>query len=182
MQESFEEQIAKQMMITSNQEKSFIDKLTAKEDVMRMREIHKEMKLNREQVMEMLQIITGNEAKFLNFDAFERWVFARYFLKISESFQIDDSIWDLYEIILKETEDKEVLRIWEENIDWVNRTSKSFVNNFQWLTRSGMSIGGVGFDKVLKNRFELSYPGNMKSLEKKPGLLSGFFQKKGEGE
>lgn len=180
MQESFEDALARQMSYQSNNEKSFIDKLTAKEDVMRMRELHKKLLVTREEVMEMLQLMVGNEAKLLNFDEGERYIFGRYFIKIREGFQIDEAVWDLFETIAKDyAQDKEVMEIWRANIDSVNSTSKFFVDNFQFLTRSGMSIDGAGFDNILKNRFELAYPSKNPVQESKRGLLESVFGRGG---
>lgn len=175
MQESFEDALARQMQYVQNNEKTFIDKLTAKDDVVRMRELHKRLKVSREEVMEMLQLMVGNESKLLNFNEYERYVFGRYFIKIREGFQVDELIWELYEKVKNQTNDPEVLKIWEQNIDRVNSTSKFFVDNFQWLTRSGMSIEGSGFDNILKNRFELAYPSKSNAPQEKRGLLEGFF-------
>lgn len=178
MQESFEDALARQMAYQQNYEKSFIDKLTAKEDVLRMRELHKKLLSSREEVMEMLQLMVGNEAKLLNFNEYERYVFGRYFIKIREGFQIDENVWDLYERIAKEYNgDPEVMEIWTSNIDGANSTSKFFVDNFQFLTRSGMSIEGAGFDNILKNRFELAYPSKAPMAEQKKGWLEGIFSK-----
>jgi len=175
MQETFEDAIARQMMMQQNVEKSFIDKLTAKDDVLRMRDLHKKLKITREEVMEMLQLMVGNESKLLNFSEYERYVFGRYFIKIREGFQIDEMLFDLYHKVIDECEDPEVIKIWLQNIDEVNSTSKFFVDNFQFLTRSGMSIEGAGFDNILKNRFELAYPNKTVPLEQKQGFLSTVF-------
>lgn len=174
MQVSFEDALAKQMLFHRNEDKSFIDKLTAKEDVLRMRELHKKTKIERTEVMEMLQLMVGNESKLLNFDDFERYVFGRYFIKIREGFSIDEKLWVLFEELTKKCKDPEIISLWKENLEMVNSTSKFFVDNFQWLTRSGMSVGGIGFDKILKNRFELAYP-TEKPTEQKKGILSSVF-------
>lgn len=173
--ESFEDSLARTMSLYSN-EKTFIDKLTAKEDVLRMRELHKQLKNDRKEIMEMLQLMVGNEAKLLNFDEPERHIFARYTIRISEAFQLAEKVWDVYDLVSEkyggELGDNEVMQVWNQNIEQVNRTCKFFVDNFQWLTRSGMSIGGVGFEKILKNRFEISYekpPG-----QEKKGFWSGI--------
>jgi len=68
------------------------------------------------------------------------------------------------------------LSVWVENLELVNNTSKFFVDNFQWLTRSGMSIGGAGFDKMLKHKFEVVYSDGLNKPVEKKGLLGGIFR------
>lgn len=175
MQESFEDALAKQMIARADYEKSFIDKLIARQDVEQMRNLHKKLKLKREELMEMLQLMVGNETKLLNFDEWERYILGLYFIRIRETFTTDEQIWDLFENILVDCgTDEEADSIWRRNVDQANSTSKFYIDNFQWLCRSGMSISGVGFDKILSNRFELAYP-NQTAQQEKPGLLSSIF-------
>lgn len=172
-EEYFEDALSKTMHLYSN-EKTFIDKLTSKEDVLRMRELHQNLKNTRVEIMEMLQLMVGNESKFLNFDEQERHIFGRYMIRIAEGFQLAEKVWDIYELLEQEGyKDPEIVELWNNNIEQVNRTCKFYVDNFQWLTRSGMSIKGIGFEKILKNRFEISYEKPPVNQERR-GLLSGL--------
>lgn len=171
-EESFEDALAKTMHLYTNEKTSF-DKLLVKEDVFRMRELHKKLKNSREEIMEMMQLMVGNEAKLLNFDESERHIFARYLLRISEGFQLAEKVWDLYDLLSEaQKQDEEILEVWTTNIEQVNRTCKFYVDNFQFLTRSGMSIKGVGISQFLKHRFEMVYDRPPIQQERK-GLLSG---------
>jgi len=174
-QESIEESIARSMYMYNN-EKTFIDKLTAKEDVKRMRELHGQLKNSREQITEMLQLMVGNESKLLNFEERERHILAKYMIRITESFDVSEKIWDVYFLLQANTRVRDdVLKAWSKNIEQANRTCKFYVNNFLYLSRSGMSIKGVGFEKILRNRFEISYEKPPAQQENK-GVL-GFLKR-----
>ena len=85
-----------------------------------MREIHKKLDVKKNDIMEMLQLMVGNESKLLNFDDFERYVFGRYFIKIREGFSIDEKLWALYAELEKNCDDEEIRALWKENIEMVN--------------------------------------------------------------
>lgn len=176
MQATIEDLLARQMLAAQNENRTFIDKLLAKDDVFRMRELHKQNQLGQNDIMEMLQLMAGNESKLLNFDENERYIFGRYFIRIREGFSIDEKLWNLYDELKTFCDDPEVLGVWEENLKLVNNTGKFFVDNFQWLSRSGMSISGIGFEKILKHKFEVAYSNLPEKPSEKRGLLGSFFR------
>lgn len=175
MKEAWEDRIAQQANTYTN-EKTFIDKLTAKEDVSQMRKLHIKEKNERKDILEMLQLLVGNETKLLNFDEKERHILGKYFIKIRQAFQITDEVWDYFEQLEKLCNHKQTLLLWKDNMAMVNGSSLFCVDTFQWLSRSGMSIEGAGFKNILTNRFELAYPKGIGPEEKK-GLLAGAFGK-----
>lgn len=89
----FEEQIAKGLFSVPS-EKTFIDKVMAKEEVAQIRDLIKKPRLNREDLLELLYLLSSVESKLLNYGAWDRYVILKYFVWIREYVKINEILYD----------------------------------------------------------------------------------------
>lgn len=99
-----------QGMFSQNSEKTFIDKLLAREDTNAIRELIKKKKLTREDLLEILYLLSGTEAKLLNYGEWDRYVILKFFVWIREFVKIAELLYD-YQDKLKASEKKGRLKI-----------------------------------------------------------------------
>lgn len=84
-------------MFSESKEKTFIDKLLAKEDVQAIRQIIKKPKLTRSDMLEALYMLSSNESKLLNFDEWNRYVLLKFFVWIREFIKIAELSFDYHD-------------------------------------------------------------------------------------
>jgi hypothetical protein len=94
-----EEQIEKSFYNTTS-EKSFIDKLLAKDDVNAVRELIKKDRLTRQDMTELLYLLSSNETKLLNYGEWDRYVIMKFFVWIREFFKVNESLFDYKDELL----------------------------------------------------------------------------------
>lgn len=167
------EQIVAQQMSTPVVEKSLLDKLFAKEDIQRITAIHKKANPSREEMQELLQLLTGIESKLLNFDEDYPHILGRYFVRIRETFAHYETMEEFYSQIKPLLTEERTKELFEAMIYKLKSTCLIYSSNFQWIERATMSIEGAGFFNALTNRFEFSYPNLQQQppVSEKKGML-----------
>lgn len=90
-------------IFNSPSEKTFIDKLLAKQDIDKIRELIKKPKLTRSELLELLYLISGAESKLLNYGEWDRYVLLKFFVWIREFIKIAELLYD-YQDDLKKKE------------------------------------------------------------------------------
>ena len=93
---SFEDQL-QEGMFKETKEKTFIDKLLAKEDVQSIRQIIKKDRLNRSDMLEALYMLSSNESKLLNFSEWDRYVILKFFVWIREFIKVAELSFDYHD-------------------------------------------------------------------------------------
>lgn len=158
-----------------NQEKSFIDKLLANNEVIAVRDLMKKPRLDRSDMMDLLNLLSGNEIKLVNYSAWERHVMAKFFVWIREFIKSIELLYDYQDYIEKEEKagnmvlSKDAKRMYG-NIQLMGEHNVKFLCDLYYnLCRSSMSLGATGVLEFLKNKFEISYPDIMKQ-QAKPGV------------
>lgn len=189
---NFEEELQKSFF-SSNNEKSFIDKLLSKEESNRIRELIKKEKLERSDLLELLYLLSGTEAKLLNYGPWDRYVILKFFVWIREFTKIAEMLFDykddlerkkitcfhckeLFKDLKKEKavckckEPKSSLtitirtkKLLYNNERFIEHNTKFLVDLYLNIARTGLSVGATGFLELLKNKFEVSYPQQMGS-------------------
>lgn len=177
----FEENLQK-AVFNPNREKTFIDKLLAKEDVNAMREIVKKPNLTRHDLLELLYLISSAESKLYNFSVWDRYIILKFFVWIREFVKVAEILWDEKEKLEKrETickNCKKTLRedcectdpqpnmiitprtrvLFDNNARLIEHNIKFLVDLYLNIARTSLSIGATGFRELLVNKFEMSYP------------------------
>jgi hypothetical protein len=162
----FEEQIQKSMF-TGNKEKTFVDKVLAKDDIDSIRSLMKKPKLTREDLLELLYLLGSSESKLFNLGEWDRYVMLKFFVWIREFCKVLEQIYDYEEDMKKWQEegkknvfDEETKQLFNNNIRYMEHNIKFLVDLYLNMGRTTLSLNATGFIELLKNRFEVAYNNN----------------------
>ena len=199
---SIEENIQKGLF-SQQSEKTYIDKVLARQDVDRIRDLIRKKELTREDLLEMLYLISGTESKLLNYTEWDRYIILKFFVWIREFVKILEILFDYEDQLNKQNntcrhcgnsikpKEKEKKCICENKEAVITLSSRStkLLNNIRLMmehnakflvdlylniARSSMSIGGVGFSELIKNKYEVVYgTQNQPEPSKAAGLFRG---------
>jgi len=171
---AFEDELNR-AMFSGKQERTFADKVLAKDDVNRLRDLIRKAKLNREDMLEIPYLMSGTEAKLQNYDAWDRYVILKFFVWIRDYIKMCEILFDYEERLDKHpqglTGQNRV--IFDNCTARMQHDVKFLVDLYLNICRTSMSIGGTGFIELLKNKFEVHYP-NLpiaQGVEKRGGFL-----------
>lgn len=90
---AFEDSLQKGLFSRAS-EKTFIDKILAKDDVAAIREIIKKPRLTRADLLEILNLLSGTESKLLNYSEWDRYVILKFFIWIREFVKARELLYD----------------------------------------------------------------------------------------
>lgn len=174
------EHVLSQRMFNSNSEKSFMDKLFSKEDALRIRQLMRKDPLAREDLLELLNLLGGVEAKLVNLSEWDRYVSLKFFVWVREFIKINMFLFDYEQSLARNPGKKRshtVDLFLENNKRLMEHNTKFLIDLYLALNRTTLSLGGTGFLESLKTKFELAYaqPQGVHQPEQK-GILSGFFK------
>ena len=178
----FEQAIA-QNFISQNKEKSFTDKILARNEIEAMRNLVKKDKLTRSELSELLYLCTSAEAKLYNFSDWERYIILKYFAWLREFAQIAEGVFQNKEMMeKKEKNDKGHLsergkQLMENAEKMAEQITKFNVDVYLNVCRTSLSQGGATIFEILNNKFEISYPqlNQQPMAEKKQGIVQKIF-------
>lgn len=166
-QENFENMLEQQMVNTQH-EKTFIDKVLARQEVNELRRLVRQKSLNRQDMSEILNILVGVEAKLYNLNDYDRYVLLKYFAWVRNSALINellsDYIDDVKKINLSARSQKllnNIQRLMAHNVIFL-------VDVYLNIARTSLSVGASAFKESLGNRFEVSYGDKQKIDIKEP--------------
>jgi len=171
-------------------EKTFIDKLFAKEDVEKIRELIKKPKLTRSELLELLYLISANEAKLVNYSAWDRYIALKFFVWIREFIKVAELLYDYRDDLLikanvcvtckgyinntqkklKKCDCKEpipfelsdrTIKLLDNNERLIEHNAKFLIDLYLNIARTTLSLGATGFIETLKNKYEIAYPNNV---------------------
>lgn len=156
----FEDSLAHTIFNTSS-EKTFIDKILARQDVDKIEELISKPKLKREDLLKLLYLLSGNEAKLLNYGAWDRYVILKFFVWIREFIKIAELLYD-YQDDLKKKKRKLTPRtdkLLYNNERLIEHNAKFLIDLYFNIARTTLSLGATGLMELLKNKYEVVYPG-----------------------
>jgi len=88
------EQAIEKSLFERKTEKTFIDKLLAKDEFERVRVLISKPKLKREELLEMLYLVGGTEQKLVNYSEWTRYVALKFFVWIREFIKAAEILYD----------------------------------------------------------------------------------------
>ena len=179
---TFEESLERKIFSNSTGDKTFIDKLLAQKDVDAIRVIIKKSNLSREDMIELLYLLSSNESKMLNYGEWDRYIILKFFVWIREFVKLAELMFD-YEDDLLEKEKKGVFvlsdrtkKLLKNNKRLIEHNVKFLIDLYVNIARTTLSLGASGFMEILKNKYEISYPEmkgvNTSTQDSKGGLFS----------
>lgn len=156
---SFEENLQR-TMFTQQGEKTFIDKILSKEDIKQVQTLIKKQDLTREELLELLYLLTSAESKLLNFSAWDRYITLKYFVWIREFVKIAELFYDYIDDLKKRgtNQSKEMKQLIKNNRRLLEHNVKFLIDLYFNIGRTTMSLGATGALELIKNKYEITYP------------------------
>lgn len=161
--DNFEHSLASSLF-SRDTEKTSADKVLARKDIEDIRELVKKPRLKRAELLELLYLISGSEAKLLNYSAWDRYVILKFFVWIREFIKIAEISYDYTDMLeQKEKEGKLTLsprakKLLDNNQRLIEHNAKFLIDLYLNIGRTSLSLGATGFFELLKNKYELVYP------------------------
>lgn len=182
------EQILQSAVFKNKGEKTFIDKLLAKDEADRVKELISKNDLTREQLLELLYLLSGTESKLLNYGAWDRYIILKYFVWIRQFIKICENLFDYQDDILRKNKTcancNKLYEKFQKNekaceckkpkpLKVLTPRTKKLLFNAQRnlehaakfnidlyfnIARTTLSLGATAFMEMLSNKFEVSYP------------------------
>lgn len=148
-------------------EKTFIDKLLARQDVDAIRELIKKDGLKRQDLLDMLYLLSSPESKLLNYGEWERYIILKFFVWVREFAKVAELFFD-YDDDLKKKEQAGKIKLSPRGKQFMDNNRRIIEHNIKFLIdlylnigRTSLSLGATGFTEILKNKYEISYPQGM---------------------
>lgn len=157
------EEKIQQSMNNRVQDQSLIDKLLAKGESDRLTEIVKKKELSRSEVLELMNLLVGVEAKLVKLDLWQRHVINKFFVWIREFVKTLELLIDVEEELFISINDEDLEKLKFKQMLSAIRTSiehdvKFLVDVYLNLTRTSLSLGNSNaFNEMLKQKYEVTY-------------------------
>lgn len=167
------ENILSQKLHTQTQEKTFIDKLLGRKEAERLRELIKKDDLTREELLELLYMLSNIELKLTNLTEYDRYLLGKYFTWIRDLTKLAEFLYD-YEQQIEKFNFKKYKNEIKEMLDQIKKMIlhdvKFSVDVFLFLSRSTLGLKAFAFDSLSKSRFEYEYdyPSSFFGHQEKP--------------
>lgn len=138
-------------------EKTFIDKLLAKEEVAKIRDFLRKENLTRSDIREILNLMAGAESKLYNFSDWDRYVVLKFFVWLREFVAILELLYDYEEKTKDENLDEETKILFKNSKKLMMHSLTSMIDLYLNIARTSLSQGGSAFFEAFKQRFEIDY-------------------------
>lgn len=179
MSELVEQQIISQGAYNRYQEKSFLDKILAKEDSKSTKKLVTKTHLTREELLELLYQLVETESKLVNYGEWDRYVMLKFFVWVREFIGIAELLFDVKEDLEKKQKYKmseRTKKLLFNNERLIEHNAKFLVDVYLNIARTSLSLGATGFLEFLRNKFEISYPQQSQNTEEKKPSIFGMFK------
>ncbi len=158
------EQNMNNSLFKGTNEKTFIDKILAKDDVNAVRELIKKPELDRQDMLDILYLLSSTESKLLNYSEWDRYVLLKFFVWIREFVKVSELVFDYADDLENDKLNNHIIlsdetkRIFENTKRLLSHNVKFLVDLYFNIARTTLSLGATGFSEVLKQKFEIFYP------------------------
>ena len=163
------ENAIEQSLFRGASEKTFIDKILAKDDVNALRELVKKPRLNRQDLLDILYLLSSAESKLLNYGEWDRYVILKFFVWIREFVEAAELLYDYVDDREKRikssipsemiVENVEVSQLLDNARRRLEHSVKFLIDVYLNINRTTLSLGASGFKEILNNKFEINYSG-----------------------
>lgn len=167
-------------------EKTFLDKILAREDIRKLETLIRKPKWTREDLLVVLYLINSGESKLLNLTTWDRYILVKFFVWIREFVKNIELLFDYEEFLdAKKKKDPEFKlsntseRLLATAKQMMEHNAKFLIDLYLAIGRTSLSINAVAFTETLRNKFEIAYSGQhpltaMTTTQNKP---TGLFRR-----
>jgi len=180
-----EDQISKSIF-SKQTEKTFIDKILAKDDVAAIKELVKKDDLTRSDLRELLYMISAVEQKLVNYTEWDRYIVLKFFVWVRENVKIMELMYD-WEDQQKDKTNKfkltdEETRLFKKSKNIMGHNLKFLIDLFLNIMRTSLSVNGAAFFEILQNKYELKYSYDNQLIGSQQQEKKKLFSLKGGGK
>lgn len=156
----FEDALATRAIL-SNNEKTNIDKVLAKDETQQLRELVKKPELARSELLDMMYLLAATESKLYKFNNYKRKIIMLFYARIREHVDMLQQLIDYIDIESAKEKNgayvitprtKSLLLTCRRRLD---QNTKFLVQVYLNLCRTTLSMEALGFLETLKQKFEL---------------------------
>jgi len=165
-------------IFSQSAERTWIDKILDRNDVERIRDLMKKEDWTREDLLEVLYLLAGNELKLVNYGDWDRYLLGKYYAWIRDFVGIAEKIYDYLDDLKDEEIDDETRKMLENTKKQILHVVKFNIDVYFYLMRSTLSLGASAFDTLTKSRFEYAYPQVDISAQPEQKTFMSFFMKR----
>lgn len=156
------EQKIQASMMNKTPDRSLIDKLLAKGESDRLTEIVRKKNLKREEVLELMNLLVGVEAKLVKLDLWQRHIVNKFFVWIREFVKTLELLIDVEEELKANNDLSGESKKFQAMLDNVHTSIehdvKFLVDVYLNITRTSLSLGNSNaFNEMLKQKYEVTY-------------------------
>jgi len=159
-------------------ERAFSDKLLSKEEVKKLQELIKKDNLTRQELLELLYLLTGVELKLANLTEYDRYLLGKYFAWVRDLVKLAEFLYDYIEKI-EGNKFKKYGETIKETLEAIKKMIlhdvKFGVDIYLFLLRSTLGIEAFAFDSLSKQRYEYEYAPYQPVEAQKPPERRSFF-------
>lgn len=94
------ESVLEQNMFRTQPEKTFVDKVMAKDDIDRIKTLIAKNDLSRSELLELMSLLSSKEAKLVNYDLELRYINMKFFVWIEEFILVAELLYDYQDDLL----------------------------------------------------------------------------------
>lgn len=154
-----EEAIQKSIFSNTN-EKTYTDKVLAREDVNRLRDLVRKDPLVREDLLEILYLLSGVESKLVNYNEWDRYIILKYFVWVREFVRACELMYDFEDDmkIKNWALSPQAKNILNNNRRLMQHNAKFLVDLYLNMSRTTLSKGGGMVKDLVTNKYDISYP------------------------
>lgn len=142
-------------------ERTVIDKLFAREDIERIREMSKTTRLSKAELQELLHLLTSVEPKLLNLKEWTMYAMSQFLVGITGFVTLAMQYCDAQDLINERKAlgkvSKRTEELFEESRLKIDRSMRFIVNVFSYSGRVTLSKDALAFKEFVRAQWELEY-------------------------
>lgn len=143
-------------------ERTVIDKLFAREDVERIRELQKEIELDKSQLQELLHLISSVEPKLLNLEPWTMYALSQFIVGVTGFVSLAMHYCDVEDLfneaeLAGKTISKRTKELFNQSRLKVDRSMKFILSVFLYSGRVTLSNKALAFKEFTRAQWELEY-------------------------
>jgi len=158
--------IALNTLALQQAEQTYTDKILAKRVIQKLERYMKKQELNREDLAEILYLLTSEEIKLLAFNEWDRYLLGKFFAWIRDFMLTAEKIFELAE----KEKDEELKRYWVKAKKEMESVIRFLVDVFNYIARSTLSKDAYAFEVLTTQRIEYIYPHMVQQQEQQKPL------------
>ena len=142
------------LAIQTSGEQTYVDKVLARRVIAKLEKYMKKQDLTREDLLEILYLLTSEELKLLALSEWDRYLLGKFFAWIRDFVSLAEKIYISYENEKDPVMKKYKLKAKKE----IDSVVKALVDIFNYLARSTLSKEAYAFETLTKQKIEYIYP------------------------